>query len=71
MLKVAGFYAVFTPVSTWWTAVLTGVGVGMNEYVVFVATMLINFVCEYLFCRFVVFRGSIDSAVKGSENDKQ
>ncbi|MBO5898584.1 MAG: GtrA family protein, partial [Clostridia bacterium] len=24
MLKVAGFYLVFTPLSTWWTAVLTG-----------------------------------------------
>ena len=71
MLKVAGFYVVFTPVSTWWTAVLTGAGVGMNEYVVFVGTMLINFVCEYLFCRFVVFKSSIDSAVKSNDNDKK
>ena len=71
MLKVAGFYVVFTPVSTWWTAVLTGAGVGMNEYVVFVGTMLINFICEYLFCRFVVFKGSIDSAVKSNDNDEK
>ena len=62
MLKVAGFYLVFTPLSTWWTAVLTGTGVGWNEYVVLVLTMLVNFVTEYLFQRFVVFRNSIDTA---------
>lgn len=62
MLKVAGFYLVFTPVSTWWTAVLTGAGFGWNEYLVLALTMLINFVTEYLFDRFVVFGGSIDSA---------
>ena len=64
MLKVAGFYLVFTPLSTWWTAVLTSESVGINEYVVLIGTMLINFVSEYLFQRFVVFRGSIDTAKK-------
>lgn len=64
MLKVAVFYLIFTPVSTWWTAVLTGAGVGLNEYLVLVVTMLINFVTEFLYDRFVVFRGSIDSAVQ-------
>lgn len=64
MLKVAVFYLIFTPLSTWWTAVLTGAGVGLNEYLVLVVTMLINFVTEFLYDRFVVFRGSIDSAVQ-------
>ena len=64
MLKVAGFYLVFTPLSTWWTAVLTGANVGLNEYVVLILTMLVNFVTEYLFQRFVVFGKSIDSAKK-------
>ncbi len=64
MLKVAGFYLVFTPLSTWWTAVLTGPKVGWNAYVVLVMTMLINFVTEYLFDRFFVFGKSIDSAKK-------
>ena len=64
MLKVAGFYLVFTPVSTWWTAVLTGAGFGWNEYLVLALTMLVNFVTEYLFDRFVVFGDSIDSAKK-------
>ena len=64
MLKVAGFYLVFTPLSTWWTAALTGASVGWNAYAVLVMTMLINFVTEYLFDRFFVFGKSIDSAKK-------
>lgn len=62
MLKVAGFYLVFTPLSTWWTAVLTAQSVGWNEYLVLALTMLVNFVTEYLFDRFVVFGKSIDTA---------
>lgn len=62
MAQVAGFYLVFTPLSTWWTAVLTGENFGWNEYLVLALTMLVNFVTEYLFDRFVVFRDSIDSA---------
>lgn len=62
MLQVAGFYLVFTPLSTWWTAVLTGESVLWNEYLVLVLTMIVNFVTEYLFDRFVVFGKSIDTA---------
>ena len=62
MLKVAAFYLVFTPLSTLWTAVLTGASVGMNEYLVLIITMLINFVTEYLYDRFIVFGDSIDNA---------
>ena len=64
MLKVAGFYLVFTPLSTWWTAVLTGASVGWNEYLVLILTMLVNFVTEYLYDRCVVFGKSIDTAKK-------
>lgn len=64
MLKVAGYYVVFTPLSTWWTAVLTGPSVSWNEYLVLVLTMVINFVTEFLFDRFVVFGKSIDTAKK-------
>lgn len=64
MAKVAAFYLVFTPVSTWWTAVLTGAAVGWNEYLVLALTMIVNFVTEYLYDRFVVFGKSIDSAKK-------
>ncbi len=61
MLKVAAYYVVFAPLSTWWTAVLTE-QLLWNEYVVLVGTMLINFVTEYLFQRFFVFGKSIDTA---------
>lgn len=64
MMKVAAFYLVFTPLSTWWTAVLTGAKVGWNEYLVLIMTMLVNFMTEYLYDRFVVFGKSIDTAKK-------
>ena len=71
MLLVALFYVVFTPLSTWWTAALTGenpfTGAAasaeplVNNYVVQIGTMLINFVTEFLYQRFVVYRGTIDT----------
>ena len=62
MLKVAGYYLVFTPLSTWGGDALTAIG--WNEYIVFVLSMLTNFVTEYLFQRFFVFGSSIDTAKK-------
>lgn len=64
MAKVALFYAVFTPLSTWWTAVLTGEAIGWNEYLVLAITMIANFVLEYLYDRFFVFGKTIDTAKK-------
>lgn len=61
MCLVALFYLVFTPLSTWWTAVLTSPELHWNEYVVLILTMLINFVTEYLYDRFVVFGKTIDT----------
>ena len=59
MMKVLGYYAVFTPLSTWWGDRLTGIG--WNGYLVLAGTMLVNFVTEFLFDRFVVFGGSINT----------
>ena len=64
MAKVAAYYIVFTPLSTWWTALLTGETVYLNEYLVLALTMIINFTTEYLYQRFVVFGKSIDTAKK-------
>ena len=61
MAKLALFYLVFTPLSTWWTAALTGEGFMWNEYLVLLLTMLTNFVTEYLYQRFIVFGKSIDT----------
>ena len=59
MLKVALFYVVFTPVST----VLGNMAEtsGVNEYIVLAVTMIANFVLEFLFCKFVVYRGKEDT----------
>lgn len=66
MLKVAAFYLVFTPLSTWWTAALTepAYGICWNEYLVLALTMIINFVTEFFYDRFIVFGKSTDTAVK-------
>lgn len=54
MAKVLGFYVVFTPLSTWLGQLAETAGV--NEYIVLAVTMLSNFVLEFLFCKFVVYR---------------
>ncbi len=60
MAKVFAFYCVFTPLSTLWVKYLTKT-CGWNEVLVQGGTMLINFVTEYLFTRFVVYRNQIDN----------
>jgi hypothetical protein len=69
---------VFTPLSTWWTAALTGenpfTGAEasqtplVNNYLVQAGTMLVNFVTEFLYQKFVVYRGTIDSNMKDRKN---
>ena len=59
MLLVSLFYAVFTPVSTWWGHVLTTAG--WNDFLVLAITMAVNFVTEFLYQRFVVYRNRIDT----------
>lgn len=63
MAKVALFYAVFTPVSTYFGNFLAE-GLRWNEYLVTGLNMIANFVLEYLYDRFYVFRDSIDSRGK-------
>ena len=62
MLKVALFYAVFVPASTWIEHFMTGMGI--NEYIVTIGNMLLNFVLEFLYQRYYVFRDSIDTNTK-------
>ena len=59
MMLVFLFYLVFTPLSTWLGDEMTRGGT--NEYLVLIGTMLINFVTEYLYQRFVVYRRAIDT----------
>ena len=62
MAKVLGFYAVFTPLSTWLGSLAEGAGV--QDFLILAITMLANFVLEFLFCKFVVFRGQEDTLQK-------
>lgn len=55
MAKILGFYLVFTPLSTWLGHLAEGAAI--NEYIVLGVTMVANFVLEFLFCKFVIYRG--------------
>ena len=70
MLKVFGFYCVFTPVTvvlgelvsratTWEYA----------EYVILGVTMMANMVTEFLFCKHVVYKGSENTLDEDDEDD--
>ncbi len=59
MLLVFAYYCVFTPVSVYLEHLLTGLG--WNEYLVTGINMIINFVTEYLYQRFVVYRKTLDT----------
>lgn len=61
MAKLLGFYAVFTPLSTWLGALVEARGV--NGYVVLVVTMLTNFATEFLFSKFVIYRNQENTRV--------
>ena len=63
MLMVLAYYAVFTPLSTGLEWFLTE-KLLWNGYLVTVLNMLLNFATEFLYQRFVVFKDSIDTAVK-------
>lgn len=59
MLKIAIYYCIFTPLSTWWGNALTNAG--WNDYIVLFGTMLINMGTEFLVYKFFVYRGSINT----------
>ena len=63
MIKVAIFYAIFTPASTIAGNYLAEEA-HWNEYLVTVLNMLCNFVLEYLYDAFVVFGKTIDTKPK-------
>ena len=59
MLKVAGFYLVFTPLSTWGGQALADIG--WNEYIILALSMACNLVTEFFFQKYVVFRDALDA----------
>lgn len=67
MAKVLAFYCVFTPLSTLLGNFLAE-DLLWNEYVVTIVNMLSNFVLEFLYDRFFVFRNSIDTNELAKKN---
>ncbi len=59
MLLVALYYAVFTPLTTWGGDRL--VAIGWDGNLVQILTMLLNFVTEFLYQKFVVYRKTVDT----------
>ena len=60
IFKVALFYLLFTPTSTILGNYLVN-KIFLNEYLVTGINMLLNFVLEYLYDRYYVFKGTIDT----------
>ena len=59
MALVAAYYCVFTPLSTLGGNALANLG--WNEYLVTGLNMVVNFVTEFLYDKYVVFRGTVDT----------
>ena len=70
MLKVAAYYAVFTPATTLLGNYLEGT-CGWEGTLVTILNMLLNFVTEYLYDRFVVFGKSIDTNSRARAKGKE
>lgn len=62
MSKIAFFYLVFTPLSTWWGDALTKLN--YNEYLILAVTMVSNLILEFLYTKYYVYRHSINTAIK-------
>ena len=58
MLKVAVFYVIFTPLSTYCIDLL--VGVGVDGLVAELILMVANFILEFLYSKFFVFNPKLD-----------
>lgn len=69
MLKVFGFYVVFTPLSLLGGQALADAG--WNHYLVEFLTMALNMVLEFLFCTFVVYRNSMNTKKKRDNNTEE
>ena len=54
MVKVFLFYLVFTPLSTYLGHLAESANV--NEYIIYGVTLLCNFVLEFLYCKFIVYK---------------
>ena len=68
MVQVAIFYCIFTPVTTIGGNYLVET-LRWNEYLVTALNMVLNFITEYLYQRYVVFGKSIDTNDRASKKE--
>lgn len=61
MTKIAIYYAIFTPASTWWGDALTGIN--WNPYLVLFITMVSNLISEFIVTKYIVYKNQINTAV--------
>ena len=61
MLKLFGFYIVFTPLSTWCGHLAETIGI--NDYIILFVTMISNFVLEFLFSKFVIYKNQENTRI--------
>ena len=72
MLKIFAFYCVFTPVST-----ILGEMVAQRftasyvEYIILAVTMATNMVSEFLYCRFFVYKNSMNTLDDKASEEKE
>jgi len=62
MTKIAIYYSIFTPLSTWWGDALEKAE--WNVYLILFLTMITNLVTEFLVTKYVVYKNQINTAVK-------
>lgn len=61
MTKIAIYYLIFTPASTWWGDALTNIN--WNPYLVLFITMVLNLISEFIVTKYVVYKNQINTAV--------
>lgn len=72
MLKIFAFYCVFTPVST-----ILGEMVAQRftasyvEYIILAVTMATNMISEFLYCRFFVYKNSMNTLDDKASEEKE
>ena len=74
MLKTFLFYLVFGPLSIWLAQMYLVDTLGWNEILVKAFVMLVNFITEFLYQRFFVFKATLDTndiAKKKQEKAKE
>ncbi len=69
MFKLGVYYAIFTPVSTWWGVELTNIG--WNYYIVLFITMVANLITEFLVNRIFIYRNKMYTAIVIEDNPEK